>query len=316
MNFLKELEETGIYVNQLCEKIHNGIEIGEDLLPVCEGVDTEIWKNKNYELLCPTTIDIDNFVQNCALQGPFLTGNDNVISYCVSIAKKLPNAKFAHCKAAHTKIFNHLHEEVVSATNDACNAALKECGIDVRLDEIRFVTSEILDAAGSYGILNIPGNELYNSYKIVPTTLVIPNELRSKYSLNNAKMLEDEVYFIDVYGTNCVEHVNAVRFPYPSIYFASKIKESTHRRSTNEVSNAIIKRFGEIPFTVRNLDALISEKTKLKMSKSILNSLYKSRSIIPIECAMIEHETKKSNNIVARFGHSIHIGANHSTILA
>lgn len=310
---LEHFIETGNFIRKLSARVFAAIDIGADIADLAKDVDKSV--TGKYSLLCPTTMELNHFVNNCSPGISYKLGSDDLLSYCISVAGKIGDGKYAHAKAAFTKSNTPAHDKLIAATAEACKAAMKEVGVDVPLSDLRLTTSEILYSAGFHTITNVCGHELYNSAKIVPNSLVIPEVLRSGYDLINGRMKENEVYFIDVYGTNTSQDVEAVPFNFASIYHALDRKDVPHRKSTAEALSVIRKEYGDELFSLWDFREKFEKKAKIKMNKSILEDLNKKGYIYPVTCAMINEEVKGTQNVVARFGHSVHIGDKKNTVI-
>jgi methionine aminopeptidase len=315
---LGQLRECGSMTRDLAKEFYGDIDIGEDILNLAKKYDNKIQNLKGgYSLLCPTTIEMNYFVNNCSPSASYQIAADDLISYCLAVAKKIPGKKgaYAHAKVAYTKTMTPIYDKLVQVTSDASRAALKECGVDVPLTDLRLTISEILESSGFHTVSNVCGTELYNSAKIVPNSRVIPEYIRSHYDLVNGRMRENEVYFIDVYGTDTSADVEAKPFQYPSIYYALQPKRMPHRKSVSDAVNCIKKHYGQDLFSIRDFRDKFEVYSKVKLNKTIMSDLDKGQYIFPVTCCFVENETKDVMNVVSRFGHSIHIGAEKNTIL-
>ena len=187
---LEQLRECGSMTRDLAKEFYGDIDIGEDILNLAKKYDDKIQNLKNgYSLLCPTTIEMNYFVNNCSPSASYRIAADDLISYCLAVAKKIPGKKgaYAHAKVAYTKTMTPIYDKLVQATSDASLAALKECGVDVPLTDLRLTISEILESSGFHTVSNVCGTELYNSAKIVPNSRVIPEYIRSHYDSNTQR---------------------------------------------------------------------------------------------------------------------------------
>lgn len=317
---IEEHKECGRTVRSYVMDIFKNISPGADILELAQSVDSSVIKSKDYKLLCPTTIDLNYIVQYCSPSTSYKIDGTDIVSYCVSLAKKLPKKygkeMYAHAKMAFTKSINPRYEELCKVTSEACAAGVKNCGVDVPLSDLRHDISEILYSGGYHTITNVCGNELYNAFKIVPNSKIIPEVLRSNFDLVNGRMKEDEVYFIDVYGTDTSIDVEAKHFDYPSIFYRIPNKKTAHRKSVASANRFVEKTYGDDLFGIYDFSKRFDEQSKdVKMNGSILKSMVQGGYITSVPCLMIHSEDKTSINVVARFGHSIHIGAEKNTIL-
>ncbi len=315
---LSQLILAGAKTRELSKDMFESIKVGADASKIVQVPDRTIFglKKEGYELLCPTTIDLNNFVNNCVPMHRYALAEDDVVSYCISLSKKIPGMDgYAQVKAAYTKVFSPVYEKISTIAAEACNAGLKECGVDVPLTEPRHAIYEVLQSADLYTISNICGHEMYNSHKIVPNGERIPDILRQAYDLVNGRMRENEVYFIDVYATDTSADVEAVQFQFPSIYYGLENKRTPHRKSTAKAHEIIKKEYKGNVFSLWDFRERFEAKATIKLNKSIMEDLNKQQLIFPIASAIINNEMKDISNVVARFGHSIHIGAEKNTFL-
>lgn len=319
-NFLDELIECGKTNKKLVMDMFKKTKAGTDILDLAQGTDNAINSMIGYSTLCPTTVELNYLVNNCAPSASYKIDGTDLVSFSVALAKEIPGmkGKYAHTKMAYTKPVNTLYESLCKGTAEACNAGVKGCGVDVPLTELRHDIYEILESYEIRTVSNACGTELYDAMKIVPNSRIIPEFLRSNYDLVNTRMEENEVYCIDVYGVDTSKDVEAVPFDYPSIFYKLQNKKSPHRKSVASAVSLIDSRYGENLFSIYDFMKSYDEKfgkNGVKMNKSIMKGLYEGQYIMPLPCLMVKPEEKAVMNIVARFGHSVHIGAEKTTVL-
>jgi methionine aminopeptidase len=312
----KSLVETGSFCRENIRKMFQEIKIGADILEIVQSVDKKIKETKDYELLVPTTIDLNYIACNHSPTTSYKLTEYDLVSFSVSLAKKISGTeKYAHAKMSYTKPLNKMYEELTKGTAEACNAGVKACGVDVLLMDIRTDVYEILNSYGIKTLTNICGNELYDSAKIIPNSILVPDFLKENYLLLNQRMKEDEIYFVDVYGIDSSKDCEAKIFDYPSIMFGLENKKKPHRKSLLEAIDLIQKEYGKNYFSYLDFKTKFEHKTKIKLNKSILSELTKKNYISFLPSLMVPQEDPNFMNVCARFGHSVLIREDTNIIL-
>jgi len=219
------LELNGKYLKEKASQLFKEIKIGDDILDLAIKYDG-IFKKDKYKYI-PLSMEIDYFVQNFAPVISKKLEKKNMVSFtmCAQYHKYDHISKRCPVKCAYSLSLDpEEHYYLIKAVLEASKEAIKCCGPDVRLTEPRNIVHEILDSYRASDskisikpVINIHSYNILDDSKIVPNTKIIPSTL---IKACNGKMIEDEIYYIDIYGTNLPKGEVARNWQeYPTMFF-------------------------------------------------------------------------------------------------
>lgn len=248
------VHKNGDYILDIAKDIYKETKIGDNICDIADKVDNKL--EKDGYLYVPISIEPDYIVANNSPVRKSELTKDAVFSFTLQVnGHKKDKDKYPLKYGSSFAMDGNNYFYLIKAVNEACQAGMKACGPDVKLISPSKVISEILDSyeiesassTSTVGatkktisfktLLNSYSLNLENSKKIVPNYKSIPSEVRSHYNLQDV-MREDELYYIDVYGTNLPEHTYFKNYQeYPSMFSMPKIgNKKQHSRKIDLIT--------------------------------------------------------------------------------
>lgn len=305
-------------LSKINKDIFFDLKIGTNILDIAEKYDNIMYGLKD-GIYPPLGISIEPG-PICCNYCPIVDhkiNKDDIISYTISLQSKNGNV----VRSANTRRFNKNNEIasiLIEALHDACNTAIKECGVDVRLLDPMDHISEVLNAYDVKSIINLCGYNLNNSKRLLPN--ISPSKKMLKYC--TGKMIDGETYYIDVHGTNLDKHVYAEYNDSPSIVYIPKFITEKHRlvfknRINNHpstIGSKIIKKLynnhHHNAISIRKLLTLIPNS-----NFSHINLLYKKKLILYIPYQYIKAPVGNQKLYTCHIGKTIKISEFNNKIL-
>jgi methionine aminopeptidase len=325
------------------------MEVGEDITSEMREIysrllpKTDIVKSvRNYDkkhrdnntLLTPASIEINNIVSFYSPIGKYELQETDLVSITLAQKKEVSKGLYAYAKSSISKSMNNIpikidkNKELINACNEACTEAIKECGVDVRITSPRFTISEILDSYGVSTIKDICGYDLYNPLRVIPNTKKIPDFFSDGkyYKIIEEKMKNDDVLYIDVYGTDTAFDVKSNAYKHILLlYRTDKVKylKGVVKNMLSFINNRYKKNLFSLREIMEDYPEYLYKKfpnkhkgrsTPKKFPEIQLKKLIKEGMIGCYNTAEIskEHKDQKTHNNVAHIGHTIHIDENIS----
>jgi len=256
MDFIRpKLIEHGNFLRKLSRNvILKEFKKGQNIVYIADKADNILSRNKYISF--PTSIEVNFITSNFApIIDQNLNSND-IVSYTLFIKGKrgkkhnLPMKKtgiknpYTYIPAKHAfsiSLNGKSYQHLIDLVQEASIAGIKSCGPDVSLYEVHKDVMEVLDSyseseddgfgntstvKGIKSAINMISMNLQNPKKIIPMTPLIPPSMQETInSLKNPRMEEDEIYFIDVYGTNLPDHVPVQTINYPTMFEFTKFPD-------------------------------------------------------------------------------------------
>ena len=254
--------KNGEFLKSISSEIHDKLHYKTqddpsiDINEVCEFFDQRI-KKKGY-ILWPTSVEINQFVSDYSPAFKQEIGLNDKVSFTLSIDGHKKDKERYPIKCAYTfPAFGERYLSLIKTVDEACQAGINKSGPDVSLIEVRDVISEVLesfsmeDSGGSNkvieGIKTIKGtfgHSLSDNNKIIPSTQEISYD---DVKRSSGRMEPNEMYYINVYGTNLAEHEPSYLFdPFPTM-FSNTSFDGKHRRKELVKAIEMLKKVGRKP---------------------------------------------------------------------
>lgn len=340
----KIAKRNGQFLQDLSKELYTrSFKVGMDIVKISDDIVKRV-KKGFYRPLHPPSIELNDYAIDYT---PFLKydiKDTDVVSFTIGTNGK-KNGKKIPVRCAYT--IGEDYHYLIRAVSEACQEGMTECGPGVKLTQPSEAIEEVLksyvDEDGKElenikSLYNLCGYNLENPKKIVPNLSHIPGNMEN---LCTGRMKEDEIYFIDVYGTNLDEHCVARYNQNPTMFKAplfdnmknvnkglAKIKV----RHARELYNFIKKHMGTETFALRELEKRCknSWRKPYKFKPEQLSSLtrhgliqgYASKYVDPKYQEKLKNlkagkpvSEEESKVAVVHFGHSIYITENGNEFL-
>ena len=313
-----------------------------NIMDIAERIDKEI-RRGGYVMLHPTSIEVNKMAANYSPYTEYKIMANDVISYTLGTnghkrGKPIP-VRCAYTWAREKSDYHYL----MRAVSEACYAGMAECGADVRLTEPSKAIEEVLNSYTDEdgiklndikSLYNVCGYNLEDAKQMVPNLEKIPSEMENYCK---GRMEEDQIYFIDVYGTNLTKHDVARNVPIPTMFkpllFKNRkqVNVALNRikvRHARELYYFIQKNYNTSIFSVRDLEKRCNNSwpKKYKYKPRQIHSLSyegiikgipakfvdpdynkKKQTVMKKKTTKKQVRKEKSKTVVVHYGHTIYI---------
>jgi methionine aminopeptidase len=291
------------FIKTICRQVYMDLKIDADIVNLSNKYDKILYKSP-YTPLYGISFEPGPICCNyCPNVNYKITKND-IISYTLGIKSKNNVLKTSRTRYFNKKnaVFNILTE----AVNDACHEGIKVCGEDVRLITPMETISEVLESYDVKSINNLCGHNLNNLLKIVPNISPHP----SMRQFCKGKMINEELYYIDVYATNLSKHTSAYDFNHPSIFCIPSLSSKRKRLDFNRKKRTLSKKIQRMTNYIYNTHRhnFISSRMILQNVRGStpfhINTLIKHKMLNVLPTKFVK---KREGCAVVHTGHTIKI---------
>lgn len=336
-------EKNGLFLHTLAEQIYSSKDYfskGSNIMTIANKIDKDIKLGK-YKLLHPTSIEVNHYISDYSPYTKYILRDEDVVSFTIG-TNGSKNGDPIPVRCAYTLSIKREcdYYYLIRAISEACSVGMKACGPDVKFTEPSYAIEEVLESytdpvdgtelTDIKSLYNICGYNLENPKQMIPNLGRIPSHMEN---FCKGRMKEDQIFYIDVYGTNLTKHDVARNFPIPTMFKAPLFKNPKQInvtlnkikvRHTKDLYYFIKKNFGSSIFSVRDLEKRCKNSwgKRYKFRPIQLNELSKNGIIHGVAAKFVDpdfdkkvkNEMKGNKNskdenrtIAVHFGHSIYI---------
>jgi methionine aminopeptidase len=266
-------ERNGQFLHDLAANIYTSKEYfktGNNIMKIAEEIDRKI-KRSGYKLLHPMSIEVNHYISDYAPYTEYRLRDEDIISFTIGTnGIKFGNPIPVRCAYTLSVKKESDYFYLIRAVSEACTAGMKECGPGVKLTEPSRAIEEVLNSYSDpvdgtvitdvKSLYNICGYNLENPEQMVPNLSKIPSHMEN---FCKGKMKEDQIYYIDVYGTNLTKNDVARNFSIPTMFKAPLFKNTKQVnmalnklkvRYSKELYYFISQNYGSDIFSVRDVE--------------------------------------------------------------